>query len=1054
MRELWLIFLPLTRGSETLIISLVKSLIAEKAFNLTPNTTTLYAPLIKNAESVCVDTASDIPLRYISSLRSMSYWLNLSIVNDCFINENGFCAQNITDPIPTCNGASSVHLPDDVVAIVGLIQDPVLNFEKIQKATNRYLSCEALLDSQLNLTNVSSIIHSLTQSILFDLLCGSIAEFSIDVFVKYIQGIDTQNNYCLSNAINSLDSYFATNRNASFLPMMPDICFGLSRTNEVSIINLKTSISIHSADSFISVGPLQAPVSPPDRVVSKNLECTELRGNYISCDGRDMWFCFSAAGCYIDWNAEKCMDCPVGKFCDSHGDVPAACDPIPDDQVYIGLAWTVSQCRSKCASETAIMNNGVCENLSDLPGFYPSACDSSLQPCLNSSAYLPFVTFPFPGSCSGNYLSNVFVTEESVLGIGTAIAFWFKYVSTTVILFGGTDRVLIVSVSEMGAVIVQFNATSFCTSVTHAVKTGWNHFVFVSDSVEIFIDGKSVALCDTHALSPQKVFIGPLLDEDSISTGVDIYDFRFFNGTTPFSIKTIQLLFASTAPLLDDWTRAESCMFGSPVNNDCTGTEHDISIEYADTNGAITTSSPATDLETSTTDSEYIGAATTEMSRSAVETTSDPTSLTQAMITTTPSNSISTTSVPSTEISSTTGVYDRYTFSHEADSETSPERSNVSSETTVADGIFYTTTSRPDGIDLSERTSLYYSMLEVNASDIASASSTTSLTNLEGMWHSNSRMNDAINATASVLPILDEISSTPPTATSYPVESSTFLSELGAGSSILYLTSSAEAEPTTSTEIYTMTDQPIYVESDATVNFQELSDTFESTLVPTTDSIIPSTATSTSISTYSQPLPWSFDGESSTTVVTSTNKEEETPLDMSESRTVIMIHDSLENTTPQSTTENLTRQFELSSSTSTYPADSETPTSTVTLSTEYFDTTSLFSTDYTDTTGPYKESQYPDTVINVSSQKKTDDYASEVIRKSTESLSTARNFIPSVVPGIQTQDFSHQQTSLDSFQTVIIVGSSVTAFIILFVTVASTAYMQYRRRMTRQVISV
>ena len=654
---IWLIYSSVLGGTNTifLIQSIVKSIIVEKAFDLNPPSDPVYELRAKSG-SVCADI-SNVPLKLMTSLRSLSGWLNVRNTGDCFlVNEE--CVGKISDPILTCDGSFSVNVPTETHSLIKILTEPsesiLKRFFPIQ------ISCESWSTPTIDMSSVSTIAKSMAESAYVSLWttvnnCSEIPQFDFNQFIDWMlfATVENQTSTCVLNAIRSAVGYLSTNdQSATSLPMFPDICYGLSdsiRRNQVkNLVPAKINIS---DDRIIEIPPFESPVSPQsDSIVDLPAsECKALRGNEMLCQGLDVWGCFTEAGCFVDWHSGNCLDCPSGFYSDDQAYGQSACDPIPPDQIYIGLAWTNARCPSMCASSLEYMKDGNCVEISET-GYFSSPCDSSLVSCYSrNDDFRSSIVFPTIGSCSNSYLSylvRLLVVENDQ----DQVAFWFKFDGENADIFGLTPQgTFLFSVNGSAQITVIVNNSTISTP--SVLTSGWNH-VFCSFKfsvshggfVEVHVNGLLVTL---ETIPPKStmdssfMFIGPFLGNgvESFFNGVTIYDFNLFS-----DFSNPQLFFASTAPTLTDWTRPDLCMFGSSLSSDpCRGIH--LSILLPET--SMSTTDPPESFITTTTPSE-------NPSTTTVDFTAPPSSSGTTELIENPSTSISPTDFQSISTSYTT----------------------------------------------------------------------------------------------------------------------------------------------------------------------------------------------------------------------------------------------------------------------------------------------------------------------------------------------------------------------------------------------------------------
>ena len=972
----------------------VKGLMMQKAFELTdPVTNKLFVTREVNG-TTCVDIDYYIPdLQFISSLRTISGWLH--------------AAGNLSNStISSCqSGGESVRVPSEVLSIYNLVKT-IQGSTFLSEVTNqmeKFVSVEDVSCDSVPVRNNISVadwVMETTFKILrmMETNCSTVPQFD---FTPPSPDTPLPNN-CLINAHNSARMYLSSpDRFITDLPMLPDICFGLKNTTTTSLTNLLPSaVSISDSGRLISIPSIHGPVHGPPETQNTTICPIEIRGNDSPCQGLDVWGCFSAAGCYVDWSSGNCKDCPAGFYCGDKGNEKYSCNAIPSDQSFTGIAWTDPDCPSKCTDPLYMMSGEKnCVKITSF-GVYANPCDSSnLLPCLEQQDYYtkPFTVFPTMGSCRDSYLLNLVAVALNPPAHLLTISLWFNYSSYNTTLFGLAGNTLVVSTTASRQLNVVFLGGELL-SLTFSIPQGWNHLICSIDgsgSLDLHINGMPVLTRTTTGVAPSPhIFIGPLLDnEPKLYSGIDIYDFQVFkNDVTP----NAKILFASSSNP-PDLIRPQQCMLGSEVSASfCPETTLNPTMwEIFNSNSQTTL--PTVSPMSETTPEAMQGNEITETVHSLGSATSymNPTTLEIIhSVTTGIQNQINATTFTVSETRITQGL-----------------SGDIESTTTLS--MSAAPTEPPTDEQANPTTWETINLTDLPTSFIAGSSYTgtqgVQIITTEGVESTKSISPDQ----TTFIPTVILLTTDPPTSTA---ETS--------------LTTSSDFSTTNKSDALGTTDDGSHATS--TEPFPEITPT-PTGLPGLVDYINSTEYISTSLTETSSIASTTISGVSPSTFLST--DEEETSVAFSNTAT-----------------------FSTAS-----PSDDEVSTFGISTVNESFPTTSWILAPDENTiiatscnsilTTMNQAIQILSTTLPSSSTESNANRSYTVSTKNNSSNAFADK--AGQPPGLQTQNYlNHEPPLIESYKNLILIASCVTASLIVVITVGATLYMHLRRRMTRQVISV
>ena len=492
-----------------LLERIIKGLILHNTWNLVPTPTKFGSIRTVKDTHVCFENKSTV-LETVSKQRLLNGWMTVpfSPSLDCYVDISGNClSPPVSSGIPDCDSSDSSSLPPDGFVSETKLAEMYLGNQIDILDLNAILEREfGALDPStvpcVNESNMTSIGKAI--SVESWLALNNVSSNRCDALIPLadieLTLITSESTACMTKTVDSSKTFLRSNLSVTIeTPFLPDRC--LFASNLLALEDFSNGVL--QINRTISFPPMKTSVefayTPPDAST-----CQPLRGNSRDCTLLDMWSCDSVEGCYVDWESSVCADNLPGFFSTSMSAF-SPCNPIPDDQRYIGLGWTSPDCPSACKSSAEYLVDGVCVPIPQT-GWYVGPCDDdlSLHACTENVA---LVDFPYPGSCEGGSYKHILVGNPT-----NKFAIWIKASGVPVTLFGEIDKWNLAVTADHQIMFTNRTSGSTLNSLTNEsfATDEWMFVIF--DDGKVFLSGNRVQFAssvDIGSDPASMMFYGP-----------------------------------------------------------------------------------------------------------------------------------------------------------------------------------------------------------------------------------------------------------------------------------------------------------------------------------------------------------------------------------------------------------------------------------------------------------------------------------------------------------------------------------------------------------------
>jgi hypothetical protein len=626
-----------------------------------------------------------------------------------------------------------------------------------------------------------------------------------DIFVPHPTEAGNHTITCIFTIIKSAIMYLKSNELVN-PPESVDICFpDIEPFEEAGV--LFGSLSGGNVLTVISgKEPSNERLNPQFPITN----CQALNGSKDDCSSLDPWACTTGGGCYVN-QFGACDQVGPGYYSNSGDWFASACDPIPNDQYYVGTGWTNSTCPTRCIDADSYLNTTTSSCLPVPSGMFNSPCDndpSGIYTCGGSKFFI------YDNMCTGHFLAAYIL---SPIKVPIIVETWIKYfdsaIENFVSVFGSIGQ-WIVAISYTGNVV--YCSTDICQRTDLTISTNaWNHIRLVTEDESLYINGRKQEMVSdswmwaksvfedsrlAHAIGP--IHFGPLyLSANHIS-------YSLFDSRISMDDREVTPSYFITTPI--DWDIDQDCFYGSLGSDRFCNSGFDFIVPLT----AKQTSTTTTTTDT-VTESSWISETTADASLTTVgvsETTTDSvirTSLPSSMMFETTTDEVtSTTDDPSLSswVPNSTVATDSMT-----DVSSLKNFSDTTTDTTeLPDAAVSTMTTAP----------LLYPSSSQDSSPDSPTENITSTTVSSTMWESLTTELQGPDATADET---ESITTEPPVISVNDIVSSTDIpntvADLGvdtthaASDRVDYVYETTDGATTRITDVYTTTREPEFVYS-------------------------------------------------------------------------------------------------------------------------------------------------------------------------------------------------------------------------------------------------